>query len=235
MTFNELMVVILVVTVLVVLGAISASAVMVRTKYHRVKEDHRTISRALDNYQMDTSTLPGNALGLRALERRATYISRLPHDPFAIDSVGWNYVYLQPPIPGIAYVLVSPGPDGDFDLPAELRVAAGLPQEDQVPAAAAIGLEEDAMQDAQVSALALSEAEQGEQTFSQTLGVTVQELEHRRVYEGMSSEQLTSVRRARAEAAVTRQRDLFNDYLSSRAWAPGAPTDDGDIITIVRF
>ncbi len=118
-TLFELSVVVLIGIIIVTFLILSAQSLLIRTKVSRVKEEHRMLTRALQNYLMDYSALPNSTQGLRTLERPTAYMGTLPRDPFQGGRVG-TYLYLQPNSSEIASVIISPGPDGQFHLPAEL-------------------------------------------------------------------------------------------------------------------
>jgi type II secretory pathway pseudopilin PulG len=118
-TLFELGVVVTIALVLLALAFLSLRTLLVRTKVSRVREDQRVLSRAIENYVMDYSSLPSKEQGLVPLTRPTAYLGALPRDPFQGES-GASYVYLSPNSSQIASVLISPGPDGDLDIPAEL-------------------------------------------------------------------------------------------------------------------
>lgn len=123
MTLFELAVVVLISVVLIGLALLSTRSLVTRTKVSRVKEEHRALSRALQNYIMDYSFMPAPDQGLGVLTRPTAYFGKLPSDPFQQGQ--GTYLYLGPQSNEVAAVLISPGPDGDFDLPPELwRFAA---------------------------------------------------------------------------------------------------------------
>lgn len=119
LTLFELMVVVTIAVILFVAAIYSSGSILTRTKVSRVKEDHRVVMRALQNYSVDNSGFPPTVAGLASLVRPSTYLGVLPTDPFQRRQ-GATYLYIKPDSRDIAAVLVSPGPDGDFDLPMEL-------------------------------------------------------------------------------------------------------------------
>lgn len=123
MTLFELAVVATIAVILVGLGLYSTQSLINRTKVSRVQEEQRAISRALQNYMLDYTTLPPSKTGLRSLTRPTAYLGSVPRDPFQGEQGG--YLYLMPDSHEVAALIISPGPDGDFDLPEELwRFAA---------------------------------------------------------------------------------------------------------------
>lgn len=118
LTLFELGVVVLIAVILLIVSVYSLRGFVVRTKWSRVKEDQRVLSRALQNYIMDYSSLPALDQGLRPLVQPTAYLGALPRDPFQKGS--YSYIYVTPNSSQIASVIISPGPDGDLDLPDEL-------------------------------------------------------------------------------------------------------------------
>lgn len=118
MTLFELAVVLVISFILIGLALFSVQGLLARTKVSRVREDHRAVSRALQNYLLDYSSLPPAKNGLATLTRPTAYLGAVPRDPFQARNGG--YLYLAPDSHEIAAVIISPGPDGDFDLPEEL-------------------------------------------------------------------------------------------------------------------
>jgi hypothetical protein len=91
-----------------------------------VKEEHKVLVRALQNYQMDYYDFPNNEQGLFALNSPTAYLSSLPIDPFRL-SPRQIYYYHHNPGGGYRYIIVSSGPDGDIDFLNYLQQAALLP------------------------------------------------------------------------------------------------------------
>lgn len=118
MTLFELAVVMTIAIVLVGLAVFSTGSLVMRTKVSKVQEEHRVVARALQNYQLDYADFPGVRQGLASLVRPTAYLASLPDDPFQDN--GGTYLYLQPQLHDTGAFLISPGPDGDFDLPPEL-------------------------------------------------------------------------------------------------------------------
>lgn len=113
-TLFELLVVLAVAAVLMVIFIYSAQYLVINTRISRVKEEHRILSRALQNYEADYSEYPSTRVGLHALNGPIAYMVRVPNDPFSSgESKGYAYVRF----PGTRYpwVLISRGPDGDDD------------------------------------------------------------------------------------------------------------------------
>jgi type II secretory pathway pseudopilin PulG len=127
MSLFELVIVIAVGAILVLLLLVSTRTVLVQTKVNRVREEHRQLALALSRYSLDYGTAPGADLGLDALVRGSRGRAALPEDPF--QAGGRTYAYL--PVPksaGGGYLLISPGPDGEFDIPdALLPFCWGVP------------------------------------------------------------------------------------------------------------
>lgn len=118
LTLFELAVVCAIAAILVALGVLSIRSVVSRTKVSRVLEDQRAIARAIQNYTLDHGALPSASQGLHTLTKPTAYLGSVPVDPFQPKNAG--YLYLVPPSGEIAALVISPGPDGDFDLPGEL-------------------------------------------------------------------------------------------------------------------
>jgi len=105
-TLIELMVV---VVILAVLAAIAVPKLMDRpdeARIVKVKQDISAMSSALQLYKLDNYRYPTTDEGLEALVTRPSdaanwkpYMDRLPNDPW-----------------GKAYIYLSPGENGDFDL-----------------------------------------------------------------------------------------------------------------------
>lgn len=113
-TLFELMVVITVTLILTAIFIYSSRHLIITTKLSRVKEEHKVLSRALQNYQMDYNDYPNNVVGLRALNAPTAYLASLPSDPFLSPS-NHTYVYYYEPGYPYNYILISAGPDGDLD------------------------------------------------------------------------------------------------------------------------
>ncbi len=136
-TFFELAVVMSVIAVLVALAVLAAQRLTIDTKLMRVREEHRVISRALQNYFVDNSGFPDESQGLTPLHQPITYLAALPPDIFARgDETSESYVYRTFEGTGqmTSWVLVCRGPDGDLDFdtrtgdsPDENLTAASAP------------------------------------------------------------------------------------------------------------
>ncbi|MEQ8822041.1 MAG: hypothetical protein RLY93_17535 [Sumerlaeia bacterium] len=234
MTLFELAVVVTVAAVLAVLAVFSTGALVNRTKYSKVKEDHRVLTRALENYRMDYSALPGD-VHLESLERPTAYIGSLPEDPFASQPGNASYVYLRPKIPGVAFVLISQGPDGDYDLPRDLAEAIGL-----VPARPGVGslgggnsdLNPMAVESAALS-VSESDAEVGETGSSGAL--EPEEMERLGLIAPLTAEQKIQLAQERAYNRQREMNEKLQRYMKTRNWTPTSTETDGDIITIVRY
>ncbi|MCB2154647.1 type II secretion system protein GspG [bacterium] len=227
LTFNELMIVISVAAVLAALAIFSTGTLVMRTKYSRVQEDHRVLTRALENYMMDYSNLPDSTGGLDSLERPTAYMAQIPGDPFHRGEKA-NYQYMRLDIPGIAFVLVSTGPDGDYDIPNELRGYTSLPKDEfgsvPVETLRVAGLR------AQPQAVNSRPIDKEEAAFWSTLGLDGPprdpSLEPEEKPETSAPEQATL---AEFEEAI------LEYYLQNKSWSPDSSSTDGDIITVVRF
>jgi len=117
MTLFELSVVVIIAVVLASVAVISTQSLLVRTKVSRVQQDQRTIARAIQNYIMDYSALPAPSQGLESLTQPTVYLGAVPRDPFQREG---TYLYLNPGSREFASIIISPGPDGRFDVPPEL-------------------------------------------------------------------------------------------------------------------
>lgn len=118
LTLFELTTVLTVVFILALMAFYSSRALVERTKVGRVREEHRLLARALQNYNVDYADFPDSTIGLEVLVRPTAYMGSVPQDPF--QPGGGTYVYLRCKAVEGGCVLISPGPDGDFDLPTEL-------------------------------------------------------------------------------------------------------------------
>jgi len=112
-TLFEMTIVLTVTLILVMIFIYSTSHIIVRTKFERVKEEHRVLSRALQNYRMDYNDYP---MQMTALNAPTAYLSSLPSDPFLAQSFRHSYNYYYKPSDDYEYVIISAGPDGDLDL-----------------------------------------------------------------------------------------------------------------------
>ena len=110
----ELVVVVTIIALLAVGAWVSSRYLVVTSKVARVKEEEKTLMRALSNYEIDYSTLPDDEIGLNALNAPTAYLASLPRDPFAPDR--GTYRYIANPFSEFRYILISPGPDGEYDL-----------------------------------------------------------------------------------------------------------------------
>ncbi len=115
----ELMLVLAIAAILSIFFVYSSRSLVVRTKISRVKEEQRQLARAIQNYQIDYSTLPDVESGLQVLAQSHRYVSELPKDPF--QKAQGTYAYLTGSFTDGVAVIISPGPDGDVDVPAALR------------------------------------------------------------------------------------------------------------------
>ena len=114
-TFNELLIVIVITAVLSMFFVLSSRYLIVRSKIARVQEEQRVLQRALGNYQMDYSDFPRNEIGLKALNAPTTYLTSIPKDPFGGSSNSDTYFYYRQPERDYYYVVISAGPDADID------------------------------------------------------------------------------------------------------------------------
>lgn len=116
-TFFELAVVFIVIAVLVAVIVIGTRRLTVETKLTRAREEHRVISRALQNYHVDFSSFPIQSQGLDPLSEPVTYLAHIPYDIFAKGEEGGEpYAYRT--YRGhnqVVWLLVSRGPDADLD------------------------------------------------------------------------------------------------------------------------
>lgn len=119
-SFFELMVVFAVAAILTSFFIYSAQYLVVRTRVSRVKEEHRVLKRALQNYEADYGEFPETASGLHALDGPIAYLVRIPSDPFSAGE-GEEYNYVRTDEREHRWLIVSRGPDGDSDLFKELR------------------------------------------------------------------------------------------------------------------
>ena len=149
----ELLVVLVIAFILVGIGWVMTRPAVTQTRISRVRDDHRTVARAISNYQADYSERPQT---LATLAKQEGYMTAFPRDPF--QPGGGGYAYLPALFPGMPALLISVGPDGDLDLPAELLAhadlsqvarasgvaqraeSASLPEENPMTAEAAMGL-----------------------------------------------------------------------------------------------
>ncbi|MCC5875379.1 MAG: prepilin-type N-terminal cleavage/methylation domain-containing protein [Candidatus Sumerlaeia bacterium] len=115
----ELLVVLTIAAVLAGLAYFAMTNVLHRTKHQRVLEEHRLLSRALQNYSLDHGNIPAASQGLAPLLRPTVYMASLPRDPFQTGETS-SYLYLVPNHREVAAILISPGPDQKFHLPDEL-------------------------------------------------------------------------------------------------------------------
>lgn len=118
-----------VITVTLILTAIfiySSRHLIITTKISRVKEEHKVLSRALQNYQMDYNDYPNNTVGLKALNAPTAYLASLPSDPFSSNG-NHTYVYYYEPGYPYNYILISAGPDGDLDFQEYYLSAVSVP------------------------------------------------------------------------------------------------------------
>lgn len=123
MTLFELSVVVIIAVVLASLAVLSTQSLLVRTKVSRVQQDQRAIARAIQNYIMDYSALPAPSQGLDSLTQPTAYLGAVPRDPFQREG---TYLYLNPGSREFASIIISPGPDGKFDVPPELLRFASI-------------------------------------------------------------------------------------------------------------
>ncbi|MBN1901719.1 type II secretion system protein GspG [Candidatus Sumerlaeota bacterium] len=112
-TLFEMMIVLTLTLILSLIFVYSSKFIIVRTKVERVKEEHRALSRALQNYRMDYNDYP---MQLSRLNAPTAYISSLPGDPFTKQSNIKHYAYYHQPSGEYEYFIISVGPDGDSDL-----------------------------------------------------------------------------------------------------------------------
>jgi type II secretory pathway pseudopilin PulG len=126
MTMFELLVVVTLLMVFAAFFFFSSRHLVVTTKISRVKEEHKVLVRALQNYQMDYMDFPTNVQGLASLNGPTAYLAALPRDPF-MSSPEMIYYYRYNPGGGYSYIIVSAGPDGDIDFTDYLSQISLLP------------------------------------------------------------------------------------------------------------
>jgi prepilin-type N-terminal cleavage/methylation domain-containing protein len=112
----ELLVVLTVILVLVVIFMLSYNHLVITTKISRVKEEHVMVVRALNNYHVDYDSFPSTFRGLTALSAPTAYLGTIPKDPFSPATEHSNYLYIEEPLDGINFIIISRGPDQDSDL-----------------------------------------------------------------------------------------------------------------------
>jgi prepilin-type N-terminal cleavage/methylation domain-containing protein len=113
-TLLELITVVVIIAILALGAFVSSLYVATFTKVAKVKDEQRTLVRALSNYELDYSTLPDTRSGLHVLNAPTAYLVSLPKDPFAPDRE--TYLYVANPANDFRYMIISPGPDGRYDL-----------------------------------------------------------------------------------------------------------------------
>ena len=121
-TLYEMLVVLAVAGILTVFFCYSAQYLIVTTRVSRVKEEHRVLSRALQNYEADYAGYPNTRTGLHALYAPVAYMVRIPTDPFSA-SREIEYAYIGAPSAGIRGLIISQGPDRKSDLLQGLGLA----------------------------------------------------------------------------------------------------------------
>jgi hypothetical protein len=120
MTLFELLMVLALILVLTGVAVYSGLSYVVATKHARVKEEHRVLTRALQNYEIDFHAYPEAAQGLNALTMPIAYLSIVPLDPFSRAKNPYGYV--RHVAPRCEWLLISVGPDGDLDIADTLRL-----------------------------------------------------------------------------------------------------------------
>lgn len=120
MTFFEITVVFTVIAILVFIIFLSTRRFIVETQLTRVREEHRVISRALQNYYLDNAEFPAEIQGLHPLSEPITYLAAIPNDLFSREKENApDYTYHTWTESGQRiWLLVSCGPDGDADYDA---------------------------------------------------------------------------------------------------------------------
>ncbi|MCX8036293.1 MAG: prepilin-type N-terminal cleavage/methylation domain-containing protein [Candidatus Sumerlaeia bacterium] len=119
LSLYELLVVLALVAILTLLLFVSAQQLMISSRISRVQEEHRVLTRALQNYESDYGMYPGTNIGLRALCAPVAYMVRIPNDPFSARS-DQPYVYIGLPGRNARWILISEGPDRKSDVLAAL-------------------------------------------------------------------------------------------------------------------
>jgi type II secretory pathway pseudopilin PulG len=116
----ELLIVFLVAAILTAFFLYSAQYLTVSSRISRVKEEHRVLTRALQNYEADYGVFPGNDSGLHALCAPVAYMVRIPNDPFGTGK-NEEYIYISSPGGGCRWLLISDGPDHRSDFLAAVK------------------------------------------------------------------------------------------------------------------
>jgi len=114
-TLFELLVVLVVSSILMALFVVTAQYLMTSSRVSRVKEEHRVLTRALQNYESDFGTAPSTQLGLRALCAPVAYMVQVPADPFSLRQNN-RYSYVRLPGESSRWLIVSEGPDCRTDV-----------------------------------------------------------------------------------------------------------------------
>jgi len=112
-TLLELVIVALVFAVLASLFAFSSQQVLNKAQVTRVYHDQRVVAEALIDFQSNKSKLPSTAEGLEDIPLLTTQ----PKDPFSNKkNQVYQYYRYQPKAMGPQHwLIISAGPDGDYD------------------------------------------------------------------------------------------------------------------------
>jgi hypothetical protein len=115
-TFNEFVVALAITLIVSLVFAFLTRDVLIRVRVARVNDEQLLLRRAIHNYTVDWRDYPAVDGQLDMLVAPTTYVASLPQDVFSDDPVRHpSYRYFRQPGGGIAWVLVSPGPDGVLD------------------------------------------------------------------------------------------------------------------------
>lgn len=117
-TLFEMIVVLTVTLILSLIFIFSTKQLVIKTKTERVKEEHRVLSRAIQNYRMDYNEYP---MELYSLSAPTAYLSSIPNDPFLSKYPNKTYIYFKQPADKFQFIIISVGPDGDFDMDDLIR------------------------------------------------------------------------------------------------------------------
>jgi len=111
----ELLVVLVVASVLTAFFVVTAQYLMTSSRVSRVKEEHRVLTRALQNYESDYGGVPNTRMGLHALCAPVAYMVQIPIDPFS-PRQNQEYAYVRLPGEESRWLIISEGPDHRNDV-----------------------------------------------------------------------------------------------------------------------
>jgi prepilin-type N-terminal cleavage/methylation domain-containing protein len=115
LSLQEMLIVVAVFGILAVIFFFSSSQVLVKTQTSRVKQDHKTLSVALNAYLGENSEYPSTESGWAKLLGE-NLISDIPRDPFSPNDEPYHYYAFASRESSQPYCLIiSAGPDGDID------------------------------------------------------------------------------------------------------------------------